>query len=94
VRVTSTNLFKNALQALTTTVVKAEAAQGSDAAAFETLRAASIAQRQRLRETHATLVAELAVTDPAAPVPYATWFGQTQARAAALFGDTGDSSAA
>jgi hypothetical protein len=89
VRVTSSNLFKNALQALTTTVVKAEAAQGSDPAAFETLRAASVAQRQRLRETHATLVAELAVTDPAAPLPYATWFGQTQARAVALFGETG-----
>jgi hypothetical protein len=89
VRVTSSNLFKNALQALTTTVVKAEAAQGSDAAAFETLRAASIAQRQRLRETHAALVAELAATDPTAPLPHATWFGQTLARAAALFGEAG-----
>ena len=83
---TSLNAFKNALQALTTTVVKAEAAQGANAADFEALRVASVAQRQLLRETHATLVAELAATDAAATVPHATWFQQTVARAQALFG--------
>ena len=86
---TSSNAFKNALQALTTTVVKAEAAQGSDATVFEALRAASVAQWNRLHETHTALVAELAVTDPAAPLPHATWFAQTMARATALFGEAG-----
>jgi hypothetical protein len=86
----STTAFKNALQALTTTVVKAEAARGSnDAKAYDALRAASVAQRQLLRETHDALVAELnptGATDAAATLPHATWFGQTVARAEALFG--------
>jgi hypothetical protein len=90
VRVNASTAFKNALQALTTTVVKAEAAQGSnDAKAVDALRAASIAQRQLLRETHDALVAELnatGATDTAAALPHATWFGQTVARAEALFG--------
>lgn len=84
--VTSLNAFKNSLQALTTTVVKAEAARSESAAIFEELRVASVGQRQRLRETHATLAAELAAKDAVAPLPHATWFEQTVARAAALFG--------
>ncbi len=80
--------FKKALQTLTTTVVKAEAAQakGSSSAAFELQRAASVAETKLLRETHAALVAELNASAPAAALPYATWFAQTLARAEALFG--------
>jgi hypothetical protein len=78
--------FKNALQALNTLVVKAEAARDSDAAAFEALRAASVAPRQLLSETHATLVAELRASDPEPTLPHATWFAQVQSRAEALFG--------
>ena len=83
---TSPIAFKNALQALTTTVVKAEAAQGSNAIAFEVQRAASVAERKRLREAHAALVAELRVSAPDATLPHATWLAQTLARAEALFG--------
>ena len=83
----SSAAFKKALQTLTTTVVKAEAAQqGANAAAFEALRVASVAQRELLRETHAALVAELGATAAEAELPHATWFGQTVARAEALFG--------
>lgn len=89
-RVNVSTAFKNALQALTTTVVKAEAAQSlNDSKAFDALRAASIAQRQLLRETHDALVAELdamGAKDAASTLPHATWFGQTVARAEALFG--------
>ena len=87
---TSTIAFKNALQALTTTVVKAEAARSSnDSMAYDALRAESIAQRRVLRETHDALVADLkeaGALDAAAALPHATWFGQTVARAEALFG--------
>ena len=80
--------FKKALQALTTTVVKAEAAQaqGSSSAAFELQRAASVAERKLLRETYAALVAELSPSAPGAALPHATWIAQTLARAEALFG--------
>ncbi len=81
--------FKKALQALTTTVVKAEAAQesqGSSSDAFELQRAASVAERRLLRETHAALVAEQSASAPGTPLPHATWFAQTAARAEALFG--------
>jgi hypothetical protein len=78
--------FKKALQALTTTVVDAEAARTSKPAAFEALRSASVAHRQVLREKHAALVAELGATASGADLPYATWFAQTLARAEALFG--------
>ena len=81
--------FKKALQALTTTVVKAEAAQeshGSSSAAFQLQRAASVTERKLLRETHAALVAELSASAPGAQLPHATWFAQTVARADALFG--------
>jgi hypothetical protein len=78
--------FKKALQTLTTTVVKAEAAQGSNADAFELQRAASVAERKQLRETHAELVAELGASAPGATLPHAAWFAQTVARAEALFG--------
>ena len=81
--------FKKALQSLTTTVVKAEAAQesqGSSSDAFELQRSASAAERRLLRETHAALVAELSASAPGAPLPHATWFAQTVARADALFG--------
>ena len=79
--------FKKALQALTTTVVDAEAARGSDPAAFEALRSLGVARRQVLREKHATLVAELGADASPATLPYATWFAQTLARAEALFGE-------
>jgi hypothetical protein len=80
--------FKKALQTLTTTVVKAEAAQaeGSNADAFELQRAASVAERKLLRETHEALVAELGDSAPGATLPHATWFAQTVARAETLFG--------
>ena len=80
--------FKKALQTLTTTVVKAEAAQteGSSSAAFELQRAASVGERKLLRETHAALVAELSASAPGATLPHATWLAQTLARAEALFG--------
>ncbi len=80
--------FKKALQALTTTVAKAEAAHtpGSSSAAFELHRAASVAERKLLHETHAALVAELSASAPGAALPHATWFAQTLARAEALFG--------
>ncbi len=81
--------FKKALQTLTTTVVKAEAAQeaqGPSSDAFELQRAASVAERKLLRETHAALVAELGAGAPEATLPHATWFAQTLARAEALFG--------
>jgi hypothetical protein len=79
--------FKNALQALTTAVVDAEAARGSDPAAFEALRSVVVARRQLLREKHAALVAEPRADASPATLPYATWFAQTLARAEALFGD-------
>ena len=81
--------FKKALQSLTTTVVKAEAAQesqGSSSEAFERQRAASTAERRLLRETHAVLVAELSASAPGTPLPHETWFAQTVARADTLFG--------
>jgi hypothetical protein len=84
--VTSPTAFKNALQALTTTVVKAEAVKGSNASAFEVQRAASVAERKLLRETHDALIAELGASDPGTPLPHANWFAQTLARAEALFG--------
>ena len=78
--------FKNALQALTTTVVDAEAARESYPDTFEELRGASVVRRQVLREKHAALIAELGGTASGATLPYATWFAQTLARAEALFG--------
>jgi hypothetical protein len=83
---TALSAFKNALQALTTTVVDAEAARDSNPAAFEELRGASVARRQLLREKHAALVAELAEDASDATLPHAGWFAQTLARAEALFG--------
>jgi hypothetical protein len=80
------NEFKNALQALTTTVVDAEAARDSNPDTFEALRSASVAHRQLVREKHDAFVAEWAATASADPVPYAAWFTQTLARAEALFG--------
>ena len=80
--------FKKALQMLTTTVVKAEAAhtEGSSTAAFELQRAASVAERKFLRETQTALLAELTADAPDATLPHATWLAQTLARAEALFG--------
>ena len=79
--------FKNALQALTTTVVKAQAARAlADDAEFEAMHAASVAQRERLRETHAALAAELRASKSDAALPHATWFEQTLTRAEAIFG--------
>ncbi len=79
--------FKNALQSLTTTVVKAEAArEGSDDAAFAELRTLGLVQWLELRALQAAFVAELLETDPEATVPHATWLVSTVARAEALFG--------
>ena len=78
--------FKNALQALTTTIVKAEAVRGVNAAKFETMAAESVPQRRALNEARAALVAEVSASDTAAGLPYENWFGQTLARAEALFG--------
>jgi hypothetical protein len=79
--------FKNALQALTTTLVKAEAAKGSDEAAFATLRAASVAQWQRVETTHAVLVAERHANGRGdKPLPHQGWYEQTVARVQAVFG--------
>jgi hypothetical protein len=75
--------FKNALQKLTTTLVKAELAQGDDAAAFAELQTTSLEQWKRVRTTHAALVAELGAE---APLPHQGWYEQTVARAEALFG--------
>jgi hypothetical protein len=80
------NEFKNALQALTTTVVDAEAARDSSPDTFEALRSASVPRRQLAREKHAAFVAEWDATASGDPLPYATWFTQTLARAEALFG--------
>jgi hypothetical protein len=80
------NDFKNALQSLTTTVVTAEAVKGVNATVFEAMVAASVPQRRALSEARAALVAELSVSDPEATLPYEAWFGQTLARAEALFG--------
>ena len=78
--------FKNALQALTTTIVKAEAVRGVNAAKFETMTSESVPQRRALNEARAALVAEVRASDPEATLPYENWFGQTLARAEALFG--------
>jgi len=81
--------FKNALQALTTTVVKAETAQAR-ASDLAELRAVALAQWQRARELHAALTAELRATAPDAPIPHQTWLEQTVRRAEALFGPAPD----
>jgi hypothetical protein len=79
--------FKNALQALTTTLVKAEAVKGSDEAAFATLRAASEAQWQRVEATHAVFVAARAANGRGdKPLPHLHWYEQTVARVQAVFG--------
>jgi len=80
------NEFKNALQALTTTVVDAQAARDSNPDTFEALRSASVAGRQLVREKHAAFVAEWAATGSGKSVPYEGWFTETLARAEALFG--------
>jgi hypothetical protein len=82
----SRTAFKNALQSLTTIVVKAEAAHHQDEAAFQALREAGLAEWKRLRELHARFVAEVRAADPAAPVPHASWLESTEKRAEALFG--------
>jgi hypothetical protein len=78
--------FKNALQALTTTIVKAEAVQGVNAAKFETMAAESVPQRRALNEARAALLAEFNASASETTLPYENWFGQTLARAEALFG--------
>jgi hypothetical protein len=78
--------FKNALQALTTTIVKAEAVQGVNTAKFETMAAESVPQRRALNEARAALVAEVSANASEATLPYENWYGQTLARAEALFG--------
>ena len=83
---TGRNEFKNALQALTTTVVDAQAARDSNPDTFETLRSASVALRQLVREKHAAFVAEWSATASGDSVPYAGWFKETLVRAEALFG--------
>ena len=77
--------YRNALQALTTTVVKAEVAQESDPAEFEELRSASVEQRQRLQATHELVTAEVIATG-AKRFPHAGWLEKTLTRAEALFG--------
>lgn len=80
--------FRNALQALTSTVVKAEAARGSgDDAAFADLKAASLPQWRTLRARHAVLEAELRESEPGGQFPHAGWLAKTVARAEALFGE-------
>jgi hypothetical protein len=80
--------FKNALQKLTTTLVKAEAArEQDDAAAFEALRAAHVAEWQRVQTTHAAIVAELG---EGATLPHQGWYEQTVARTEAVFGKPTD----
>ena len=78
--------FKNALQTLTTTVVKAEAVKDVNAAKFEAMAAESVPQRRALTEARAALMAELSPNPPEGALPYENWFGQTLARAEALFG--------
>ena len=76
--------FKNALQKLTTTLVKAEAAkEHDDDAAIEALKATSLEQWKRVGSTRAALVAELGTE--AAP-PHQGWYEQAGARAETLFG--------
>jgi hypothetical protein len=74
--------FKNALQALTTTLVKAEAARGTDDAALAALRDASREERKRVQAAHAILSVEF--DDPR--VPHENWYRQTLVRAEAVFG--------
>ena len=77
--------FKKALQALSTIVVKAEAARGVDEAEFEAQRLASVPQRWRVRAAYAAL-SEDWKSQPPGPMPHEGWFLKTEARAEALFG--------
>jgi len=78
--------FKNALQALTTTIVKAEAVRGVNEAKFEAMAAESVPQRRALSDARAALVAEVSGNASEATLPYENWYGQTLARAEALWG--------
>ncbi len=79
--------FKKALQALTTTVVKAEVVVGEpDEAARAELRAAGHLQWKRVLELHAALVGEQSASGADTPLPHGGWFEKTVARAEAAFG--------
>jgi hypothetical protein len=76
--------FKNALQKLTTTLVKAAAAkEHDDEAAIAALRATSVEQWKRVRTSQAALVAEMGAE---AKLPHQGWFDESVARAEKLFG--------
>lgn len=77
----SVSAFKKAMQVLTTTVVKAEAAERSTPEFME-LHEQGLKQLEELLAIHAALEP----TEEGGRPPHQTWFEQTVARARAVFG--------